>query len=146
MSTVRFIPILFLLFLTSCSVPDFYRFQGVNASECGPSVGCMVAYLHNVNCQFVRDARVMNEDVKYWDFKDIADYLHNVGVEQDEDSDDIVIYKISFYPFKPHFIMVINETVYDPFFGVYPFSDINPDTIFDKTLHYSFYEEQPIGS
>jgi len=127
-------------FLASCSLPDFYRFQGLNTSECGPAVACMTSSLNGQRCQLVSDARETNTQVKYWNFIDIKHYLASRGIGADldtllnDDESDVFIYKVKYLFLKPHFVLVTNKTVYDPFFGVYAFDSINDNQLYAEHL------------
>jgi len=127
-------------FLSSCSLPDFYRFQGLNASECGPAVARMVSTLNGQPCKSVSESRAMNTQVKYWNFIDIKHYLATRGIGSDlneildKNESDVFIYKVKYLFLKPHFVLVANKTVYDPFFGVYAFDSVNKNQLYSEHL------------
>jgi len=141
MHIIKIITLLGIIgFLASCSLPDFYRFQGFNASECGPAVACMASTLNGQPCKSVSESRAMNTQVKYWDLIDIKRYLasRDIGSELndilDKNENDVFIYKMKYLFLKPHFVLVINKTVYDPFFGVYAFDSINDNQLYAEHL------------
>jgi len=124
----------FVVFLASCSTADFYRYQGLNATECGPAVACMVAELNGKPCKSVSDARQTNKRVKYWDFADIKTYLNSRGIEAHNGTGEITIYKVRYFYKWAHFVVVVNNVVYDTAFGVYSFNQINKPMIYKEKL------------
>jgi len=130
---MKIIMFMLLLTLIGCS-NGFYRYQGLNATECGPAVACMVAELNGKQCKSVSNARQTNKRVKYWDFADIKAYLNSRGIEAHNGMDEITIYKVRYFYKWAHFIVVVNNEVYDPAFGIYSFDQINKNTLYREQL------------
>jgi len=107
-----------ILFLIAGCSNSYYRFQGLNTTECAPAVGCMVINLVGKQCKNTAEARSFNTKTTYWSFGDLKNYLDSRGIESRYKADDITILMIQYF-FTPHYVVVKNDLVYDPLWGIY---------------------------
>ena len=110
--------------LTACVADkDWYRFQGVNVTECGPAVAAAGASFTGRD-KSVAEARSFDESRTFWRLRDIYEYLLSVGVSvtwqrtSGIDWAELSGDRLGVFYTGSHFVIYQDGRSYDPLFGI----------------------------